>query len=78
MVEVDRGVPRGARAKDRHEDEKLRRLGYRIVRVDTALGLRDVNAYSRSATTHKSRKAAPVSENRLSSVALATSEKSQK
>jgi very-short-patch-repair endonuclease len=37
-------VHRGSRAADRGRDEKLRRLGYRVVRVDAALVLRNVAA----------------------------------
>jgi very-short-patch-repair endonuclease len=44
VVEVDGGVHRTSRAADRRRDEKLRRLGYRIVRVDAALVTRDVQA----------------------------------
>ena len=40
VVEVDGGVHRGSRAADRGRDEKLRRLGYRVVRVDAALTVR--------------------------------------
>ena len=39
VVEVDGGVHRSSRAADRRRDEKLRQLGYRIVRVDAALVL---------------------------------------
>ena len=42
VVEVDGGVHRQTRAADRRRDEKLRRLGYRVVRVDAALVLRSV------------------------------------
>jgi len=44
VVEIDGGVHRGSRAADRGRDEKLRRLGYRVVRVDAALVLRSVAA----------------------------------
>jgi very-short-patch-repair endonuclease len=44
VVEVDGSVHRGSGAADRRRDEKLRRLGYRVVRVDAALVLRDVQA----------------------------------
>ena len=44
VVEVDGGVHRGSRAADRRRDEKLGRLGYRVVRVDAALVLRNVEA----------------------------------
>jgi very-short-patch-repair endonuclease len=44
VVEVDGGVHRGSRAADRRRDERLQRLGYRIVRVDAALVLRDAAA----------------------------------
>jgi very-short-patch-repair endonuclease len=37
VVEVDGGVHRRRRSADRGRDSKLRRLGYRIVRVDAAL-----------------------------------------
>jgi very-short-patch-repair endonuclease len=33
-----------ARLADRRRDEKLRRLGYRVVRVDAALAMADVAA----------------------------------
>jgi very-short-patch-repair endonuclease len=42
VVEVDGGVHRTSRAADRRRDEKLRRLGYRVVRVQAALVLRNV------------------------------------
>ena len=42
VVEVDGGVHRTSRAADRRRAETLRRLGYRVVRVDAALVLRDV------------------------------------
>ena len=41
VVEVDGGAHRNSRAADRRRDEKLRRLGYRVVRVEAALALRD-------------------------------------
>jgi len=41
VVEVDGEAHRGSRAADRRKDEKLRRLGYRIVRVEAALVMRD-------------------------------------
>jgi very-short-patch-repair endonuclease len=44
VVEVDGGVHRGRRSADRRRDEKLRRLGYRVVRVDAALVLRNIAA----------------------------------
>jgi very-short-patch-repair endonuclease len=44
VVEVDGGVHRVRRAADRRRDEKLRRLGYRVVRVDAALVMADVAA----------------------------------
>jgi very-short-patch-repair endonuclease len=37
VVEVDGGVHRSRRAADRRKDEKLRRLGYRVVRLDAAM-----------------------------------------
>jgi very-short-patch-repair endonuclease len=37
VVEVDGGVHRTSRAADRRRDEKLQRLGYRVVRVQAAL-----------------------------------------
>jgi very-short-patch-repair endonuclease len=40
VVEVDGGVHRRTRAADRRRDEKLRRLGYRMVRVQASLVLR--------------------------------------
>jgi very-short-patch-repair endonuclease len=39
LVEVDGGVHRSSRAADRRRDEKLRRLGYRVVRLDAAMVL---------------------------------------
>ena len=39
VVEVDGTAHRGSAAADRRRDEKLRRLGYRIVRVHAALVL---------------------------------------
>jgi very-short-patch-repair endonuclease len=44
VVEVDGGVHRSSRAADCRRDEKLRRLGYRVVRVPAALVMRDVDA----------------------------------
>jgi very-short-patch-repair endonuclease len=44
VVEVDGGAHRGSRAADRRRDGKLRRLGYRVVRVEAALVLRDLEA----------------------------------
>jgi very-short-patch-repair endonuclease len=44
VVEVDGGVHRCRRAADRRRDEKLRRLGYRVVRVQAALVSRNVAA----------------------------------
>jgi very-short-patch-repair endonuclease len=40
VVEVDGGVHRASRSADRRRDEKLRRLGYRVVRVQAALVLK--------------------------------------
>jgi very-short-patch-repair endonuclease len=39
VVEVDGGVHRGSRSADRRRDERLRRFGYRVVRVSAALVL---------------------------------------
>jgi very-short-patch-repair endonuclease len=44
VVEVDGGVHRGSCAADRRRNETLRRLGYRVVRVQAALVLHDVEA----------------------------------
>lgn len=44
VVEVDGGVHHGSRSADRRRDEKLQRLGYRIVRVGAALVLRAPDA----------------------------------
>ena len=44
VVEVDGGAHRNSRAADRRRDERLRRLGYRVVRVEAALALRDAAA----------------------------------
>jgi very-short-patch-repair endonuclease len=44
VVEVDGGVHRRSRAADRRRDAKLRRLGYRVVRVDAAHVLHDAQA----------------------------------
>ncbi|RYZ04840.1 MAG: DUF559 domain-containing protein [Myxococcales bacterium] len=44
VVEVDGGVHRGSSAADRRRDEWLRRRGYRVVRVEAALVLRDIAA----------------------------------
>ena len=41
VVEVDGGVHRTSRAADRRREEKLRRLGCRVVRVEAALVLRN-------------------------------------
>jgi very-short-patch-repair endonuclease len=40
VVEVDGGVHRSTRSADRRRDEKLQRLGYRVVRIEAALVLR--------------------------------------
>jgi very-short-patch-repair endonuclease len=42
VVEVDGGVHRARRSADARRDETLRRLGYRVVRVEAALVLRNV------------------------------------
>jgi very-short-patch-repair endonuclease len=44
VVEVDGGVHRTSGAADRRRDEKLRRLGYRVLRVEAALVMRDAAA----------------------------------
>jgi very-short-patch-repair endonuclease len=44
IVEVDGSVHRGSAAADRRREEKLRRLGYRVVRVEAALALHTVDA----------------------------------
>jgi very-short-patch-repair endonuclease len=44
VVEVDGGAHCNSRAADRRRDQKLRRLGYRVVRVDAALALSDAAA----------------------------------
>jgi very-short-patch-repair endonuclease len=44
VVEVDGGVHRSRRAADRRKDERLQRLGYRVVRVDAALISRNIAA----------------------------------
>ena len=44
VVEVDGGVHRSSRAADRRRDERLRRLGYRVVRVPAALVSRSIAA----------------------------------
>jgi len=41
VVEVDGGVHRASQAADSRRDERLRRLGYRVVRVGAELVLRD-------------------------------------
>ena len=44
IVEVDVGAHRSSRAADRRRDERLRRLGYRVVRVPAALVSRNIEA----------------------------------
>jgi very-short-patch-repair endonuclease len=44
VVEVDGGVHRGHRSADRRRDEKLQRLGYRVVRVGSALVMGSLEA----------------------------------
>ncbi len=44
VVEVDGGVHRDSLAADRRRDERLRRLGHRVVRVDARLVLSNVHA----------------------------------
>ena len=44
VVEVDGGAHRNSRAADCRRDQKLRRLGYHVVRVEAAIVLRDVAA----------------------------------
>jgi hypothetical protein len=39
FVAVDGGVHRGSRSADRRRDEKLRRLGYRVVRGGGGVGV---------------------------------------
>ena len=39
VVEVDGGVHRSSHAADRRRDDRLQRLGYRVVRVQSALVL---------------------------------------
>ena len=41
VVEVDGKVHRGSADADGRRDEKLRRLGYRVVRIEAALVMRD-------------------------------------
>ncbi len=41
VVEVDGGVHRSTRAADRRKDEKLRQLGYSLVRVEAAVVFSD-------------------------------------
>ncbi len=43
-VEVDGGCHSRRRSADARRDEKLRRLGYRVLRLDAALILRDLPA----------------------------------
>src|SRR4051812_1752838 len=43
VVEVDGGVHRGSRVADARRDERLQRLGYRVVRVDAAQVLTSVD-----------------------------------
>jgi very-short-patch-repair endonuclease len=44
VVEVDGNVHRGRRSADERRERDLRRLGYRVLRVEAALVLRDTNA----------------------------------
>jgi very-short-patch-repair endonuclease len=44
LVEVDGGVHGGTRSADRRRDTRLQRLGYRVVRVEVALVMRDAGA----------------------------------
>lgn len=44
VVEVDGGVHRGRRAADGRRDEWLRRRGYRVVRISTAVVVHSVSA----------------------------------
>jgi len=44
VVEVDGGVHHSSHAADRRRDERLRRLGYRVVRVPAALVSRSIEA----------------------------------
>jgi hypothetical protein len=44
VVEVDGCVPRGSRSADRRRDEKLQRLGYRVLLVESRLVMRSVEA----------------------------------
>jgi very-short-patch-repair endonuclease len=44
VVELDGGYHARRRAADASRDRKLRRLGYRVIRLDADLVLRDLNA----------------------------------
>jgi hypothetical protein len=44
VVEVDGCAPRGSRSADRRRDEKLQRLGYRVLLVESRLVMRSVEA----------------------------------
>jgi len=44
VVEVDGGYHARRRAADASRDRKLRRLGYRVIRLDAELVLRDLSA----------------------------------
>ena len=43
VVEVDGSVHRASRAADRRRDDKLSRLGYRVVRVEAAVVLGNID-----------------------------------
>jgi very-short-patch-repair endonuclease len=49
VVEVDGGVHRNRRARDRRRDEELRRLGYRVGRVTVDYGMMDLQSAVRKA-----------------------------
>ena len=44
IVEVDGGVHLSSRAADRRRDERLHRLGYRVLRLEAALVSRSIEA----------------------------------
>jgi very-short-patch-repair endonuclease len=44
VVEVDGGYHAGRRAGDRRRDERLRELGWRVVRVEAGVVMRELGA----------------------------------
>jgi very-short-patch-repair endonuclease len=71
VVEVDGGCHRSSCAADRRREEKLRRLGVRVVRVDAGLALGDVEAALQVVRNALSRRGNPELSGQRTRTALA-------